>query len=255
MTQSPARNVADDDWRPVRNVRASEEVVERIRKTFFAGMRPGDWLGTESDLAKRFDVSRITIRDAVRALETSGIVDVRVGARGGLRVAEPHPDRFIDALAVQLHLLGVTFGEVIQAQRAIEPIAADLAARNATDEDLERMREVLRSAREAVDDAEEFTRRSIDFHAVVADVSGNRVLNATLMAMRGLQEPKYAAHTHHPRAVELCRTHQTIFNHIAAHEPDKASAAMRRHLEKVNRKVNKAGAAEVCVLVGDTSSV
>lgn len=250
MNQPAAHRIADDDWRPVRNARASEEVAERIRKTFFAGMRPGDWLGTESELAERFDVSRITIRDAVRTLETSGIVDVRVGARGGLRIAEPHPDRYIDALAVQLHLLGVTFGEVIQAQQAIEPIAAELAARTASAEDIERLRQVIDEARSAVDSPEDFTRHAIEFHSVVADVAGNRVLSASLMAMRGLQEPKYTAHTDRTRAVQLIRTHEQICQHIAKREPEKANAAMRRHLAKVNRQVTKAGAAGVCVLEG-----
>src|SRR5580700_8483607 len=56
-------------WRQVRNTRASEDVLAQIKEAFFGGMKAGDWLGTETELAERFGVSRITVRDAIRSLE------------------------------------------------------------------------------------------------------------------------------------------------------------------------------------------
>ncbi|MGH8963867.1 MAG: FadR/GntR family transcriptional regulator, partial [Actinomycetes bacterium] len=81
-------------WKQVRTTRASEDVAAQVKQAFFAGMRPGDWLGTETELAERFGVSRITVRDAIRSLEAQGIVEVKVGARGGLRIAAGDLDRF-----------------------------------------------------------------------------------------------------------------------------------------------------------------
>ena len=78
-------------WRQVRNTRASEDVLAQIKEAFFGGMKAGDWLGTETELAERFGVSRITVRDAIRSLEAQGIVDVKVGARGGVRIANAIP--------------------------------------------------------------------------------------------------------------------------------------------------------------------
>ena len=77
---------------PRPKTRYSEDVAAQILKAFYAdGLKPGEWLGTEAELAERFNVSRVTIRDAVSALAARGLIDVRVGARGGLRIASGDP--------------------------------------------------------------------------------------------------------------------------------------------------------------------
>src|ERR687885_2607254 len=113
-----------------RSIRASEDVAAQILHAFYTeGLKPGEWLGTEADLAERFNVSRVTIRDAVSALAARGFIDVRVGARGGLRIATSDPDRLIDAFSIQLRLMGLRRDELFEAMLAIEPVTASLAAR------------------------------------------------------------------------------------------------------------------------------
>src|SRR3981081_4885597 len=112
-----------------RQGRASEDVAAQILNAFYAeGLKPGEWLGTEAELAERFNVSRVTIRDAVSALAARGLIDVRVGARGGLRVAASDPDRLIDAFSIQLRLMGLTRDELVEAMLAIEPVTAGSVA-------------------------------------------------------------------------------------------------------------------------------
>ncbi|NUR92269.1 MAG: FadR family transcriptional regulator [Nonomuraea sp.] len=227
---------ATSSWKPVRGSRVSEEVINQIRDAFFGGLQSGDWLGTETELAERFGVSRITIRDAVRTLEARGIVDVKVGARGGLRIADADPDRFIDALAVQLHLMGVTFTEVIEAQCAIEPVTAGMAARQATDEQLKKVQATIDGARDALGDPALFTERSLDFHIAVAEASGNRALHATLIALTTVQKPKMAPRANERRARRVLKIHQEIYQAIADGEEDKARALMDEHVRSVRRE-------------------
>ena len=114
----------------------STQIVTQVRDALFAKeLRPGDFLGTEKDLAERFGVSRIVARDALRTLEAQGIVEIKVGSGGGARIAQGNARLFAEALAVQLDLAGVTAAEIMDAQRAIECHAAELAAINATAED------------------------------------------------------------------------------------------------------------------------
>ncbi|MDF5756924.1 FCD domain-containing protein [Spongiactinospora sp. TRM90649] len=214
----------------------SEEVIEQIREAFFGGLQPGDWLGTETELAERFGVSRITIRDAVRTLEARGIVDVKVGARGGLRIAEADQDRFIDALAVQLHLLGVTFTEVIEAQCAIEPLTASMAARQATDEQLRRVAATITAANEVIGDPAAFTERSLDFHIAVAEASGNRALHATLIAFTTVQKPKMAPRANERRARRVVKIHEEIYQAIADGDEERARTLMDDHVRSVRRE-------------------
>ena len=87
-------------WMQVRVAKASAEIVAQIRERLFDGkFRPGDFVGTERTLAVEFGVSRLTMRDALRILEANGIVEVKVGKSGGVRIAQPSPERFADALA------------------------------------------------------------------------------------------------------------------------------------------------------------
>ena len=81
----------------------SAQVVAQVREALFAKrLRPGDFLGTEKDLAARFGASRIVARDALRTLEALGIVEIRMGKGGGARIAHGNPRLFAEALAVQL---------------------------------------------------------------------------------------------------------------------------------------------------------
>src|SRR5262245_30573413 len=97
----------------------STRIVAQVRDALFAKqMRPGDFLGTEKDLAERFGVSRIVARDALRTLEAQGIVEIKVGAGGGARIAQGNARLFAEALAVQLGLAGVSVAANIEAQHA-----------------------------------------------------------------------------------------------------------------------------------------
>ena len=127
----------------------SAQIVAWVRDALFAKkLKPGDFLGTEKDLAARFDASRIVARDALRTLEALGIVEIRMGKGGGARIAQGNPRLFAEALAVQLDLTGVSASEIMDAQRAIETLGAELAAENATAADVARLRALLRQADE-----------------------------------------------------------------------------------------------------------
>src|SRR3569623_68958 len=125
----------------------SAQMVAQVRDELFARtLKPGDFLGTEKDLAARFGTSRIVARDALRTLEALGIVEIRMGKGGGARIAHGNPRLFAEALAVQLELTGVGAAEVMDAQRAVEMLAAELAAHNATADDILELRRLLREA-------------------------------------------------------------------------------------------------------------
>ncbi len=104
-----------------RSASLSSQIVAEMRDALFAKrLKPGDFLGGEKDIAARFGVSRIVARDALRSLEALGVVEIRMGKGGGARIARGNARLFAEALAVQLKLAGVSAGEILDAQRAIE---------------------------------------------------------------------------------------------------------------------------------------
>ena len=85
---------------PFRTATMSTQIIVQVREALFAKeLRPGDFLGTEKDLAERFGVSRIVARDALRTLEAQGVVEIKVGSGGGARIAKGNARLFADTPA------------------------------------------------------------------------------------------------------------------------------------------------------------
>lgn len=179
-------------WTPAqsRGVSLSRKIVDDVRDDLFARrLKTGDFLGTEMEFALRYGVSRIVARDAFRTLEALGIVEIKVGAGGGARIAEGNAELFAEALAVQLELSGVTAAEILEAQGAIESLAAELAALNATPADVEKLERLNVAASENRDDVAAFTALCQDFHLAVAEASHNRVLVVQLLSLKHVSWP------------------------------------------------------------------
>jgi GntR family transcriptional repressor for pyruvate dehydrogenase complex len=173
-----------------RSVSLSAQIVSEVRDALFAKkLKPGDFLGTEKDLAARFGVSRIVARDALRTLQALGIADIKMGKGGGARVSRGNPRLFAEALAVQLDLTGVTVAEIMDAQRAIETLGAELAAEHATPADHANLTRLLAEAEAIIDDTPAYTRSCRDFHLAVAEASHNRVLIVQLISLQHVSWP------------------------------------------------------------------
>jgi GntR family transcriptional repressor for pyruvate dehydrogenase complex len=168
----------------------SWQIVSSVRDALFAKkLRSGEFLGTESELAERFGVSRIVARDALRTLQALGIVDIRMGKGGGARIARGNPRLFAEALAVQLDLTGVSAREIMDAQRAIETLAAELAAENSTAADHAKFQHLLAETESQIHDVAAFTELGREFHLAVAEASHNRVLVVQLISLQHVSWP------------------------------------------------------------------
>src|SRR6476660_7172725 len=176
---------------PGRSASLSAQIIGDVRDALFAKkLKPGDVLGTENEIAARYGVSRIVARDALRTLEALGIAEIRMGKGGGARVARGNPRLFAEALAVQLDLTGVSAAEIMDAQRAIECLAAELAAENASDEDIARLRQSIADAEASMGDVARFTQLGAEFHLAVAEASHNRVLVVQLISLQHVSWPR-----------------------------------------------------------------
>jgi GntR family transcriptional repressor for pyruvate dehydrogenase complex len=215
----------------------SAQVVAQVRDDLFAKkLKPGDFLGTEKDLAARFGSSRIVARDALRTLEALGIVEIRMGKGGGARIAHGNPRLFAEALAVQLDLTGVSAGEIMDAQRAIETLGAELAAENATPEDIAMLRLLIEHARAEIGNMDAFTRLSRDFHLAVAEASHNRVIVVQLLSLEHVSWPRRNA-TATPRlARHILDIHTQLADLIEMRDAAAARALMNDHVKMIRAR-------------------
>jgi len=232
-------------FRPVRLARASDEVVQQVKARIFGGqLAPGDQLPSEKDLAERFGLSRITIRDALRVLESEGLIEIRVGARGGAFVARPSADRVSESLTTLLRFQQITIEELIEARLAVEPHVASLAAARATVDDITAMERAVANAQDtrAAGDPR-FIPHSVAFHLAVAEAAKNQVLLSTVNSFRTpFQEALAALLPADDMAERAIGDHSQILNAIKARDGRRAQNLMHEHLAYFARRVSKAQA-------------
>src|ERR1700743_2697323 len=131
--------------------RISEIIVDQIRLLMRQGhLKPGGRLAAERDLGERFGVSRVTVREALRMLESSGLVEIRVGARGGAFVTAPSSDRVGEGLADLLPLSVISAADVTEVRMMLEAGIVPLVCERATEEDLAELDEICRRSEAAL---------------------------------------------------------------------------------------------------------
>jgi GntR family transcriptional repressor for pyruvate dehydrogenase complex len=230
----------DDPWllEPANpSATLSSRIVAEVRAALFdKNLKAGDFLGTEKDIASRAGVSRIVARDALKTLQALGVVEIKVGAGGGARIAQGNPRLFSEALAVQLGLTGVSVREVLDAQRGVECLAAELAAENARPEDLRKLRALLAAGSEVIEDRAAFTRSSMQFHLAVAEASHNRILVAQLLSLQHVAWPTENRFLTVPVAQHILDVHREIADIIESRDAAAARHLMDDHVKMIRAR-------------------
>lgn len=155
-----------------------QQVADELRRLIVSGeLREGDSLGHEPDLVERFGVSRPSLREALRILETEGLITVQRGVLGGVVVHEPDERLTARTAALLLQARNVPLADVDEARRLIEPTAVRIVAssrgRKAGAADL---RALIAQQEQAIDDPEAFGQANARFHQRLVELAGNRTL-------------------------------------------------------------------------------
>jgi GntR family transcriptional regulator, transcriptional repressor for pyruvate dehydrogenase complex len=225
--------------------RVAELVAGILRTRIVDGeLADGDMLPKQDDLLAEFRVSRPSIREAMRILETEGLISVRRGNIGGAEVHAPDPRSAAYMLGLVMQSQHVTLADVASALRILEPACASLCASRA-----DRAKAVVPVLRELNDDAEkhldegpEFTRFSRRWHSAMVESCGNR----TMILMVGTLETVWSHHeslwAEHAAAKGgypdvkarrmVLRAHVRVTDAIENGNEEAAHKAARRHLDE-----------------------
>jgi hypothetical protein len=155
-------------------------------------------------------------------------------SRGSVRIS----DQLInasDGLAVAYHVLDIGPAEMLAAQNSIEPAIAALAAARTAPADWDRLEELVDQSDLVVDEPDEFNQLALDFHAAIADASGNRVLQATLASLAQVQSTHYRDRGSPESARTAVEGHRRLLAVLRRGDPEAAREEMRRHLDAVRR--------------------
>jgi GntR family transcriptional repressor for pyruvate dehydrogenase complex len=244
LTVIRAAGVADPEVaRPTRRPKLATVVREHILADIRSGRwRPGDRIPTELELMARFGVSRAPIREAMQSLHLLGIVDI--SPRRGATVQALPVASVID-LAI---LSGAMDRErsvkaVFEFRDAMDAAIGELAAANASDTEIERLRAILAENAAAVARGDRVEARNVDvrFHAAIAQASGNIVFQAVSHAVSGLLVEFRRMTGGIPGAAEASLgEHQEIFRALAVHDVLAARRASERHIRNTRARYESA---------------
>lgn len=231
-----------DIFSPVSMGRISEVIVGQVRQLLRQGqLRPGDRLPAERELCEYFGVSRVTVREALRMLESSGLVEIRVGARGGAFVTTPTSDRVGDGLADLLSLSVISAADVTEIRQILELGIVPLVCERATEADLDALDEICARSKAALSDGDYSVDLSAEFHTRVAQATRNPALTVLVESFRGpilmsLEEAKASA----PEMGELGTVeHEQFVAAVRRRDPEAAASIMRQHLDRAARVVRR----------------
>jgi GntR family transcriptional repressor for pyruvate dehydrogenase complex len=223
------------DYSPVHSARLYEKIVEQIQTQIVDGkLRPGDRLPAERDLAEKFHVSRTAVREAVRTLREKGLVDGHPGR--GTFVTDGTASAMRGSLGLMMKI-GNTNGasDLAEVREIFEPEIAALAAKNATKEQIESMREAVAAMDEMLNDAEGFVEADLNFHLALARATQNTLIPSLIDPIVDLLREERKSTFRRGGALHGQQHHKRILEAIIHRDTEAARAAMRAHLKQVRK--------------------
>jgi GntR family transcriptional regulator, transcriptional repressor for pyruvate dehydrogenase complex len=231
----------DDMFNPVSLARASQAIVDQVRALIRDGqLTAGERLPSERDLCDRFGVSRVTVREALRILEASGLVTVKVGARGGAFITTPSSDRIGRGIEDYLTMSpSVSATEVTEARLVLEVGIVPTVCERATPEDIAHLLDLCDQADAALQRDEYTMEMSAEFHLAVARLAHNSAIEMLLRPfhapmLRSLKEARDNAPVMGALGV---KEHRRFVEAVRAGDVEKAGKLMRSHLERTAARV------------------
>jgi GntR family transcriptional repressor for pyruvate dehydrogenase complex len=216
-------------------LRPREQVESQIKQAILDGsLRDGDRLPAEHALAQSFNVSRTTIREALRSLVEAGLLTKGPGATSGLFVQSVDHNSFSrvvsDRLASVLDIGSVTPDEVSNFRDMLEVPSARLAAEHRNDDHLAELHEIIDRERATTYDDPAIPDLNGQFHCVIANASGNRVLAAFVSALHRTARPLAFVNTNEALGKDSVAHHIKLYRAIQGQDPVAAAEAMQAHL-------------------------
>lgn len=222
---------------PIKSTRIYQEIVRQVKAMIAEGrLKSGDRLPPERDLAEKFVVSRTSVREALRALESMGLVEIRAGE--GAFVRQVSVDALIEPLALALLSEREAIVELFEARRLVEPPLAALAAQRATPDEVQDMERILEAQGKEVAAGRTGLEQDAAFHAAIGAAAHNRAItriaNAIMDLLRQSREEALGTPGRPTRSHD---DHRRLLAAIRAHDAGTAERLMREHLDAVEALV------------------
>lgn len=220
-------------FKPINKRTAYKQVENQIREAIISNqLKCGDKLPSEYDLAKLFNVSRATIREAIRSLERSGLVSVKKGPGQGIKICDFTPEAITNNLELLIQIKNIPIEKVMEARIILEGEAAKFAAERATTEQIKIIEKSLTPTAKNIDMEIE---GSFAFHLSVAEASQNELLLYLVASLKQIiMKGARQIFLSQKDSIQIKNYyHIDIFNSIKKRDSELAKMLMVKHIASI----------------------
>jgi GntR family transcriptional regulator, transcriptional repressor for pyruvate dehydrogenase complex len=233
--------MAQTGFTEIKDSRLSDKVADQIQLSIFDGhLNPGERMPSESELVKMLHVSRSTVREALRALESRGIIQVRSGTRAFVS-DQPFSFKIPSEAMNWLLLRRESLIQILEVREVLEGLAGSLLAAHITQEVLNELHEIVRKQQALIEnsaDVEALSELDIEFHESISQASGNQVVNQLVKSIvtefcTSNRAILYVSST----AETSFEEHTRIIDALATGNPAIAEHEIRAHITRVREQI------------------
>lgn len=222
--------------RAVEKKRAYEDIVQQVLSLIEDGkLKRGDQLPSERELTETFKVSRATVREAIRTLESMKLLQCRQGT--GNYILASSEEALIQPLAAALFNKKDDIRDIFFIRKIVEPHVAHLAAENAMPQEIEELETILQKQKECIERGENIIETDSAFHNLMARATTNRVMERLIVALIDLlkqsREDYLMENENDERAKRSLEGHRQILSAIKRGDSAAAQKSMLRHIEEI----------------------
>lgn len=218
---------------PVTVPKAADILANQLRDMIVSGrLTPGSFLPTERQLVEDSGLSRTSVRDALRVLESEGLITTKVGRSGGSMVTLPGREAVARSVELFVRTHGIRLESLLECRVAVEPMLAGLAAKHRTVEQLAEIEELHAEFVASVDNVQSYKAVNLDWHLAIARASRNEPLTALMEAVsRPIRDAMDYQHVTTPDLRQFAvAAHTKIMEALRAQDSESAMRRMQRHV-------------------------
>lgn len=223
----------------VKSNKVSQHIIDQIRNAIFEGrLKLGDKLPSERELVQNFKVSKATLREALRSLEVLGFLEIRKGISGGAFVTEVDMTKAKDSFTNFLLFKNLSLRDLSEVRLLLEPYIAEKATLAITEEELNRLKKLIKDSERAIkgDIAFESRKDEIEFHRIIASIAGNPILMFILDFVENLLiDTKEILKPGKEFSGKVLRAHKRIYSGLLERNVKKVHKEMVKHIREVEK--------------------
>jgi GntR family transcriptional repressor for pyruvate dehydrogenase complex len=227
----------NDMFKSVRPDRISQAIVDQIKEAIFQKkIKTGDKLPSERQMMEQFQTSRVTVREALKTLEHSGILEIKRGTQGGAFVRDPDV-KFVNNFLQDMFSMGnIKVSDLTEARMAVEPFAVKIATERIGEECLEQIKQNIRETGECLKNNNPIDARilTLEYHRLIAQASKNPVIFFMVDSIMDIMENNVSTIPIATASVEsTLHFHEKIHAAIANRDAQKAQEWMLKHIQQI----------------------